>query len=60
MQKNLDIRKAAADARINLWEIAEVYGCSDSNFSRKLRLELPPAEKDRIMAIIQQLKGGAA
>lgn len=60
MQKNLDIRKAAKDARINLWEVAQAYGCSDSNFSRKLRSELPPEEKDRIISIIQRLKGGAA
>ena len=55
MQRNLDIRKAAENAGIKLWQIAQVYGCNDSAFSRKLRNELSEFEKARIMAIIQKL-----
>lgn len=54
--KNLDIRKAAKEAKVNLWEIAEAYGINDGNFSRKLRRELPEAEKTKIFAIIQQIQ----
>lgn len=53
--KNLDIRKAASNAGIHLWEIAEMYGCTDSTFSKKLRRELPPDEKNRILDIIEKL-----
>lgn len=54
--ENLDIRKAAKEAKVNLWEIAEAYGVNDGNFSRKLRRELPEAEKTKIFAIIQQIQ----
>jgi len=38
-----------------LWEIAEKNGISDSNFSSKLRGELPEQEKTKILAIIQDI-----
>lgn len=56
MKANNDIRKAAKDSGIYLWQIAEKYGCNDGNFTRKLRFELSQPEKDRILAIIEQLK----
>lgn len=59
-KKNLDIRKAAQAAGIMLWQIAQLYGVNDSNFSRKLRKELPAEEKDRIFAIIEELKAAEA
>lgn len=54
--QNVDIRKAAKEAKVNLWEIAEAYGINDGNFSRKLRRELPNAEKAKILDIIEQIK----
>lgn len=53
--KNNDIREAAKKAGVFLWQIAAEYGVNDSNFSRKLRHELPAAEKEKIFAIIKQL-----
>lgn len=52
---NQDIRQAAAEAKIKLWQIAEGLGIADCNFSRKLRRELPAAEKARILDIIGKL-----
>lgn len=52
---NKEIRVAAKNAGIRLWEVAEAYGISDNNFSRKLRKELPQEEKDKILAIIDKL-----
>lgn len=60
---NLDIRKAAKDAGVYLYEVAAAYGVNDGNFSRKLRWELPDDERSKIMGIIFDLakkKGGAA
>lgn len=54
--QNVEIRKAANEAGVFLWEVAEIYGLSDSNFSRKLRRELPTAEKAKILEIIDRLK----
>ena len=45
---NKEIRAAAKNAGIFLWEVAEAYGINDGNFSRKLRKELPKEEKDKI------------
>ena len=55
MRANLDIRAAAQNNAVMLWEIADKLGITDSNFSRKLRHELPQAEKDRIFSIIEEI-----
>lgn len=52
---NLEIRETAKASGVMLWEIAEKYGVSDSNFSRKMRRELPEQEKTKIFAIIQDI-----
>lgn len=49
------IRVTAKNRGVKLWEIAEVIGITDSNFSRKLRRELPENEKSRIMDIIGEI-----
>lgn len=54
--KNQRVREAATAAGVKLWRIAEAYGLSDGNFSRKLRRELPEKEQERILKIIEQLK----
>ncbi len=55
MRANMDIRDAAKKAGVCLWEVAAGFGINDGNFSRKLRKELLPQERDRIMAIINDL-----
>lgn len=53
---NKDIRQAIERSGLKYWQVAERYGLSDGNFSRKLRKELPQYEKDKIYAVIEQLK----
>ena len=53
--KNEAIRKAARENGVKLWQIAERVGMLDSNFSRKLRRELPEEEQSRIIAIIKEI-----
>ena len=55
--KNLEIRKAAQEAQIFLWQVAGELGIQDSTLSRKLRRELPEEEKHQILEIIDRLKG---
>ena len=55
MQKNIEVRSAAASAGVKLWQIADALGVNDGNFSRKLRKELPQAEKAKIFAIIESI-----
>lgn len=52
---NVEIRKAAKQAGVCLWQIAERIGVNDGNFSRKLRRELPIEERDKILGIINEL-----
>lgn len=49
---NIDIRQHAANLGVKLWEIADYMGMQDSNFSRKLRKELPVEEKQKIIEVI--------
>lgn len=55
MKANVDIRNTAKEKGVKLWEIAEKLEINDGNLSRKLRRELPTAEKARIMSIIDEL-----
>ena len=52
---NEAIRNAAKEKGVKLWEIAQKYGISDGNFSRKLRKELSSQETERILQIITDL-----
>ena len=53
--KNKRIRYAAKSAGVKLWEIAEVLGITDGNFSRKLRRELSGEEQTQIIGIIREI-----
>ena len=52
---NKDIRDAARIAGVYLWQVAEAYGVTDGSFSRKLRKELPAAEKEKILGMIERI-----
>ncbi len=54
--KNIDIRQAIEKAGIKYWQVAEKLNLNDGNFSRKLRREFPPEEKDKIFKIIEEIK----
>jgi uncharacterized protein YidB (DUF937 family) len=53
---NQEIRELASKEGIKLWQIADKLGINDGNLSRKLRHELPEAQKERVIAIIEELK----
>ena len=55
-ERNPEIKKAAKDAGIRLWRIAEKLGINDSNFSRLLRHELSEKKKREILGIIEALE----
>lgn len=52
---NKEIRDAAKEAGICLWQVAEKLGVSDGNFSRKLRRELPVEDREKVLSIIREL-----
>ena len=53
---NEEIKQKIKESNLKFWEVAYKYGITDGNFSRKLRKELPHAEKEKILNIIQELK----
>ncbi len=53
--KNSKIKQLAKEKGIKLWQVAEVYGISDGNFSRLLRRELPKEKEEKILSIINYL-----
>ena len=54
-KKNSIIKQTAKNKGIFLWEVADELGILDSNFSRKLRKELPTEEQNKILTIIEKL-----
>lgn len=52
---NKEIRDAAKEAGICLWQVAEKLNINDGNFSRRLRRELPSAEREKVLNIIREL-----
>ena len=52
---NKEIRNAAGGHGLKLWQVAEAIGMNESAFSRKLRKELPQEEKEKILAVIEEL-----
>ena len=55
MLANTDVRETAKKKDVRLWEIAEYLNVSDPTMTRKLRRELPANEKQRILAIIDEI-----
>ena len=55
MATNKEIKVRSKEKGVFLWEIADKMGLVDSSFSRKLRKELPTAEKQRIFKIIDDI-----
>lgn len=53
--KNVRIRQTAKEKGVKLWQLAERCDLTDSNFSRKLRRELPDEERERLLAIIDEI-----
>lgn len=52
---NEDIREKLNISNIKYWQVADKYGVTDGNFSRKLRKELSKNEKEIIFKIINEL-----
>ena len=48
---NQDIRAYAKQKNVKHWQIADALGMTDTNFSRKLRYELRPEEKRKIINV---------
>lgn len=52
---NEDIKQAAKKANVKLWQIAELLGIRDTEFSKKLRKELSHNEKNKIIQTLKSI-----
>ena len=51
-----EIRKYIKDNGVLLWKVAEEYGVTDGNFSRRLRKRFSPREAQEIVMIVRRIK----
>jgi len=55
-QNNADLREAAKNAGVYFWQIAELWGVSESYMTRLMRRELNPEERTKFLSSVDQLK----
>lgn len=53
---NQDIRIAMIQANIKQYQVADILGIAEHNFSRKMRYEMSDKEKAIILQAIEELK----
>lgn len=53
---NIRIRVALLENQVKQWELARLLGISETVLSRRLREELPEAEQDEIVKVIEEAK----
>ncbi len=51
-----EIKKLVLDSGLKLWQVAERWGLTDGNFSRRLRKPFNASEVERIKEIIADIK----
>jgi predicted XRE-type DNA-binding protein len=56
MLANQQIRNAIREAGLKQWQVAEVYGLHEANFSRLMRKELSGEVREKVLVAIDQLK----
>lgn len=52
---NKEIRRKIGAYGLRQWQVADALGMSEATFYRKLRTELPSEEKEKFLAIIDEL-----
>lgn len=50
---NEELRSLCRRKRVPLWAVARVEGVSEYTLIRRMRIELPEAEKTRLVAVIE-------
>ena len=51
-----EVKQLIRSAGLKCWQVAELWGVNDGNFSRRLRRPFNDEEVKRIKAIIKELK----
>lgn len=51
-----EVKQLILNSGLKVWQVAEVWGLNDGNFSRRLRKPFSDQECKRINSIIEELK----
>ena len=51
-----EVKQLILSEGVRCWQVAELWGVADCNFSRRLRRPFTPEEVKRIKAIIAEIK----
>lgn len=51
-----EIKSMILSEGVKLWQVAERWGCTDGNFSRRLRKPFDSGEIERVKQIIAKIK----
>lgn len=51
-----EIKEKIIAAGLKIWQVAYEFGCTDGNFSRKLRRDFSEADTEKVLSIIEKLK----
>ena len=54
--RGAEIKQLIHDSGLKLWQVAELWGLNDSNFSRRLRKPFDEKEVERVKEIINKIK----
>lgn len=52
-----EIKQRILDANLKIWQVAYSFGITDGNFSRRLRKDFSEDDTERVLRIIDELKG---
>lgn len=55
--KNKPIKDALEHQGIKQWQLADALGVNETTLCKRLRHELPDEERDRILEIIERMRG---
>lgn len=53
--ENMEIRRKLKETNVMQWQVADKLGVSEMTLVRKLRYELPEAEKQKIFSVIDEI-----
>lgn len=51
-----EIKQIIKASGVKLWQVADEFGVTDGNFSRKLRHDFNEADTKKVLSIIDRLK----
>ena len=50
-----EIKEKILEAGLKIWQVAYAFGCTDGNFSRKLRKDFSKEDTEKVLSIIERL-----